>query len=60
MNLNTARVFVRDIARTRAFYGQALGLRLVADGQAQGYCVFDAGHCELVVEAVARDAPPQD
>lgn len=60
MNLNTARVFVRDIARARGFYGQALGLRLVADGQAQGYCVFDAGNCELVVEAVAQDAAPED
>lgn len=60
MNLNTARVFVRDIARARSFYGQALGLRLVADCQAQGYRVFDAGNCELVVEAVAQDAPPED
>ena len=52
-------VFVRDIARARSFYGQALGLRLVADCQARGYRVFDAGNCKLVVEAVAQDAPPE-
>lgn len=60
MNLNTARIFVRDIHRARAFYGQVLGLALRADGSVQGYCVFDAGNCELVVEAVAADAPAEE
>src|SRR5512145_2977637 len=59
MNLNTARIFVRDIARAREFYAQALGLRITAENMAQGYCVFDAGNCELVVESVAADAPMQ-
>lgn len=57
MNLNTARVFVRDLSRARAFYGQKLGLRVQAESLAQGYCVFNAGQCELVVETVAADAP---
>lgn len=60
MNLNTARVFVRDIGRAREFYGHVLSLRIVADGQAHGYCVFNAGNCELVVEAVAPEAPQED
>ncbi len=60
MNLNTARVFVRDIHRAKAFYGQVLGLRLRADGAAQGHLVFDAGNCELVVEAVPADAPADE
>lgn len=60
MNLNTARVFVRDIARAREFYGHKLGLRVSAENLARGYCVFNAGNCELVVESVAPDAPPQD
>ncbi len=60
MNLNTARVFVRDIARARQFYGEALGLKLHAQNLSQGYCVFNAGNCELVVEAVPPQAPGED
>ena len=60
MNLNTARVFVHDIRRSKTFYSQLLGLPIKADGAAQGYCVFDAGQCELVVETVAPDAPAED
>lgn len=60
MNLNTARVFVRDIARAREFYARQLGLKLNAADMAKGYCVFNAGNCELVVEAVAPDAPPEE
>lgn len=59
MNLNTVRVYVRDIHRAKAFYGQVLGLKLRTDGSLQGHCVFDAGNCELVVEAVAPAAPPE-
>jgi catechol 2,3-dioxygenase-like lactoylglutathione lyase family enzyme len=58
MNLNTARIFVRDIARAREFYGLTLGLRLRAGGS--GYSVFDAGNCELVIESVAADAPADE
>lgn len=60
MNLNTARVFVRDIARARHFYAECLGLKLHAENLAQGYCVFNAGNCELVVEAVDAQAPAQE
>lgn len=60
MNLNTARVFVRDIARAREFYAVTLGLPLRAGGGSSGYCVFDAGNCELVIESVAADAPPDE
>ena len=60
MQLNTARVFVRDIAQARQFYGHRLGLALKADGSAQGSCVFSAGGMDLVVESVADDAPDED
>lgn len=60
MNLNTARVFVHDLAAARRFYGDALGLRLRAHDVANGYCLFDAGNVELVVEAVPADAPQHD
>jgi catechol 2,3-dioxygenase-like lactoylglutathione lyase family enzyme len=60
MNLNTVRLFVFDLDAARDFYERALALPLKADGREYGYCVFDAGGCTLVVEAVATDAPPDD
>ena len=56
MNLNTARVFVRDIALARRFYAEALGLKPHAQDLARGWCVFNAGNSELVLEAVPADA----
>lgn len=50
MNLNTVRVFVRDLRAARTFYGTTLGLALNASDLEQGYCVFNAGSVELVVE----------
>lgn len=60
MELNTARVFVKDIDIARYFYSSKLGLPLKADGSQHGYCVFKAGNTELVIEVVADDAPKED
>jgi predicted enzyme related to lactoylglutathione lyase len=60
MELNTARVFVRDIHAAKQFYSSKLGLPLKSDGSQLGYCVFKAGNTELVVEAVPNDAPEED
>jgi predicted enzyme related to lactoylglutathione lyase len=60
MELNTARVFVRDIAAAKQFYEHKLGLPLKADASAYGYCVFNAGGMDLIVESVAEDAPEED
>ena len=60
MELNTARVFVRDIDAAKQFYSRKLGLPLKEDGSQYGYCVFKAGNTELVVEVVADDAPDED
>lgn len=60
MMLSAARVFVRDIESAKRFYAQSLGLPLKADGSSHGYCVFDAGGADLVVESVPADAPPDD
>jgi predicted enzyme related to lactoylglutathione lyase len=60
MNLNTARIFVRDIAEAKSFYQEKLGLRLTAGSSEYGYCVFDAGTTQLVVESVSKDAPNED
>jgi catechol 2,3-dioxygenase-like lactoylglutathione lyase family enzyme len=59
VNLNTARVFVRDLTAARRFYADALGLSLRASDAVRGYCLFDAGNVELVVEAVPADAPAE-
>ena len=60
MELNTARVFVRDIESAKQFYSERLGLQIKADGRQYGYCVFEAGSTELVVETVADDAPEEE
>lgn len=60
MILNTARLFVRDIHKARDFYARKLGLAIKADGSDRGYCVFDAGPCELIVEAVPETAPKDE
>lgn len=60
MQLNTARVFVRDLAGARAFYESVLGLTIKADGAQFGYCVFAAGATELVVEVVETEAPKEE
>jgi predicted enzyme related to lactoylglutathione lyase len=60
MELNTARVFVRDIESAKHFYSEKLGLPIKADGSEYGYCVFKAGSTELVVETVADDAPEEE
>jgi catechol 2,3-dioxygenase-like lactoylglutathione lyase family enzyme len=53
MQLNTARVFVKDMEAAKAFYENTMGLPLKGDGSDHGYCVFQAGVADLVVERVA-------
>lgn len=60
MNLNTARVFVRDIEAAKTFYAAVLELPLQFDGAAMGYCVFKPGAATLVVELVPPDAPEDE
>jgi lactoylglutathione lyase len=60
MELNTARVFVRNIDAAKQFYSSKLGLPLKADGNQYGYCVFKAGNTDLVIEVVAENAPEED
>lgn len=60
MILGTARVFVGDLFAAHGFYAHALGLPLHAGGPDAGFCVYAAGPCQLVVESVPPDAPPED
>lgn len=54
--LDAARVFVHDLTAADDFYARLLGLPRLAGGPAAGYCVYDAGSVQLVVEAVAPEA----
>lgn len=60
MNLNTVRVFVRDLGPAKSFYANELGLRLRGGRSDLGYCVFEAGNVQLVVESVPPDAAEDD
>jgi predicted enzyme related to lactoylglutathione lyase len=60
MKLSAARVFVHDLKAAHDFYAARLGLRQTAGGAATGYCVYDAGTAQLVVEAVEPDAPEDE
>jgi len=60
MNLAAARIFVPDVAAAKTFYQSLLGLRLKSDGIDDGFCVFDAGEIDLVIESVPDDAPAED
>jgi predicted enzyme related to lactoylglutathione lyase len=60
MELNTARVFVRDLVAAKQFYEEKLSLPLKVDGSAYGYCVFKSGSVELIIESVPDDAPEED
>ena len=60
MKLSTARVFVRDLDAARAFYRDKLGLALRAHSAEFGYCVFESGAAQLVVEAVPAEAPADE
>lgn len=59
MKLASVRLFVRDLAAVLPFY-QQLGLALKAGGPAAGFCVFDAGALDLLLELVPPDAPEDE
>lgn len=60
LQLSALRIFVHDGAAARHFYRDQLGLALVAEDPAQGWCVFTSRGLQLVVEAVAPDAPEDE
>ena len=53
LSASAVRLFVAALAPAVAFYRDALGLRLIAEGPA--FAVFDAGSIELVVEIGEHD-----
>lgn len=60
MKLAALRLFVRDLSAARALYRDLLGIPLTADGASHGFLVFDLDGVDLVIEAVAADAPSDE
>jgi catechol 2,3-dioxygenase-like lactoylglutathione lyase family enzyme len=60
MKLSALRLYVHQLDRALDFYARRLGLPLKVDGRSQGWCVFALGDVDLVVEAVAPDAPEDE
>jgi catechol 2,3-dioxygenase-like lactoylglutathione lyase family enzyme len=60
MQIDSVRLFVTDLHAARQFYAGLLALPLVADGSSQGFCVFQCGAVQLVLETVPPDAPADD
>ena len=60
MNLSSARIFVRDLEEAAQFYGGKMRFVQSAGGIEQGACIYETGGMQLVVEAVAPDAPQDE
>jgi predicted enzyme related to lactoylglutathione lyase len=60
MDLSAIRIFVRELTPARLFYERVLGLSLIHDGSQHGFCSFRSGGVDIIVEAVAADAPEDD
>ncbi len=60
LKLAAARIFVRDLKEARTFYEQKLGMRVGAAGPETDFVVFEAQSCDLVIERVAPEAPPEE
>lgn len=50
MQFDTIRLFVSDVARSKPFYQDSLGLNLEVDGSSEGYLVFSSAGISMVVE----------
>jgi lactoylglutathione lyase len=60
MRLAAARIFVQDLEEASHFYEKTLGFRVGARGPDTSYVVFEAQTCDLIVERIDRDAPPDE
>ncbi len=60
MQLSAVRIFVRDLDVAKTLYENILGLRLKGDGRKFGYCLFETGSIDVVVESVPPDAPEDE
>ena len=57
MKLRAAKVYVKDLAEAHRFYCEIVGLPLKAGGPEEGFCIFDTGPTQLILELVRSSAP---
>ena len=50
MKLDTARIFVSNVVRSKPFYQQILGLTMDVDGTEDGYFLLSSNGINIVVE----------
>lgn len=50
MQLDTVRIFVSDVNRSKQFYEDVLGLNLETDGSEDGFLVFCSGSVKILIE----------
>ena len=56
MRLNRAMLYVKDLHRMSAFYGEVLGLKPVEETRMDNWVEFDAGNAGFALHAI----PPSD
>jgi len=52
MRLTRAMIFVKDLPRMTAFYGETLGLRAIQETRMDTYVEFDAGAASFALHAI--------
>jgi predicted enzyme related to lactoylglutathione lyase len=60
MPLAAVRLFVRNLDEAIAFYKSNFDWPMTAGSASEGYCVFDVGSINLVIEPAAIDADEED
>src|SRR6185295_10998827 len=55
MQLHRAMIYVKDLSRMTAFYGQTLGLKRVDDGRYDSWVEFDAGGARVALHAIPAE-----
>lgn len=60
MKLSAVRIFVRDLEPAKTFYAEVLGLPLKLHGASFGFCQFDVGGADLLLETIKPEEPPED
>ena len=48
-------IYVKDLSRMTAFYGQTLGLKRVDDGRYDSWVEFDAGGARVALHAIPAE-----
>ncbi len=59
MRLNRAIIFVKDLNRMAEFYGQALGLKPVAETRMENWVEFEAGAAKFALHAIPSEIADQ-